>query len=93
LESAAYLDKSDAVIERLKEIIPTFRTLSDSDSFTMPINVEAGNGKVAVQRVAGSEGMIMTLDETVTRKEVDSIADGVIYSRKAIEPEEMNESH
>ena len=93
LESAAYLDKSNAVIERLKEIIPTFRSFSDSDTLTEPIDIDAGNGKVAVQRFGGSQGISMTLQESETRKTNGSVADGVISIRRAIEPEEMNESH
>jgi len=56
LEAAAYLDKPGAVIERLKEIVPTFRAFSDSDTSTESIGINAGNGRVVSQEVFGSQG-------------------------------------
>ena len=49
LEAAAYLDKSSTVIERLKEIVPTFRSTSDSETSVVPIGANAVDEKVASQ--------------------------------------------
>jgi FlaA1/EpsC-like NDP-sugar epimerase len=47
LETAAYLDKPGTVIERLKEIVPTFRCPSDSETSIMPIGATAVDEEVA----------------------------------------------
>jgi len=41
LEAVAYLDESSTVIERLREIIPTFRLTSDSETSILPIGAVA----------------------------------------------------
>ncbi len=41
LEAVAYLDQPSTVIERLREIIPTFRLSSDSETSIMPIGADA----------------------------------------------------
>ena len=47
LEAAAYLDKPSRVIERLKEIVPSFRCFSDSETSIMPIGADAVDEEVA----------------------------------------------
>jgi len=47
LEAGAYLDESSLVIERLKEIIPTFRLSSSSETSTMPVGADVVDEKVA----------------------------------------------
>jgi FlaA1/EpsC-like NDP-sugar epimerase len=39
LETAAYLDKPSTVIERLKELVPTFCAIRNSESLIVPIDV------------------------------------------------------
>ncbi len=46
LEAAAYLDKSSVIIERLKEIVPTFRCSSDSETSIMPSDSDVVNEEV-----------------------------------------------
>jgi len=49
LEAAAYRDETSTVIERLKEIVPTFRSFSDSDTSILPI----GDDEIVGEKVAG----------------------------------------
>ncbi|HYM87989.1 MAG TPA: SDR family NAD(P)-dependent oxidoreductase [Nitrospiraceae bacterium] len=58
LETVAYLDEPGVVIERLKEIIPTFRLSSDSATSIMPIVADAVDKEGAGLRVAGSKGIL-----------------------------------
>jgi FlaA1/EpsC-like NDP-sugar epimerase len=41
LEAAAYLDKPSGVIERLKDIVPTFSPMAHSEHPILPIGVDA----------------------------------------------------
>ncbi len=50
LEAAAYRDETSAVVEQLKEIVPTFRSSSDSDTSILPI----GEEEIVGEKVAGS---------------------------------------
>lgn len=47
LEAAAYLDKPSTVIERLKEIVPTFRCSVDSETLMMPVGTDSVDEEVA----------------------------------------------
>jgi FlaA1/EpsC-like NDP-sugar epimerase/lipopolysaccharide/colanic/teichoic acid biosynthesis glycosyltransferase len=47
LETLAYLDEPITVIERLREIIPTFRGASDSETTMMPIGKDSVDEEVA----------------------------------------------
>jgi FlaA1/EpsC-like NDP-sugar epimerase len=47
LEAAAYLDKPDTIIERLKEIVPAFRCSSDLESSTMLMGSDTVDEEVA----------------------------------------------
>ena len=47
LEAAAYLDKPDTIVERLKEIVPAFRCSSDLESSTMLMGSDTVDEEVA----------------------------------------------
>lgn len=42
LEAAIYCDETSVVLERLREIVPTFRTGSDAEPSVMPMGIDAG---------------------------------------------------
>jgi FlaA1/EpsC-like NDP-sugar epimerase len=47
LEAAAYLEKPSAVIERLKDIVPTFSPIAHSEKAMLPVSLDAINEGVA----------------------------------------------
>ncbi len=58
LEAVACLDEPSTVIERLKEIIPTFRFSSGSEASVMPSGTNAVDERVAGEGVAGSQHIL-----------------------------------